>query len=289
MTAPAAIDWTEARDALVDQVERVTGLLRSVRHPEAEAVGHWSLAEVAMHLSQAWIIVPSLAADDLSDVHQLLPHLEGAAGPSLIKDMWDLGGVTMTGVNTDPERDLHVLADRIDSRAGAFLDTLDAESVGRSHAWIVEGVTAGLPMLMCHLLNETIVHGYDIARGDGRRWPIPRSHAALVVEGFLVPVLSALGPRTMVDQEAAKGLQATYQIHVRGGGRYWFSFEDGNLAISRPGSGRVDCHISADPVALLLVAWGRRSQWPAIARGQLVAWGRRPWLGPRFRTLLRSP
>lgn len=289
MPAPTVIDWIEARDALVEQVGRVTALLRSVRHPEARAVGRWSLSDVAMHLSQAWVLVPSLAADDLSDVHRLLPHLEGQAGASLIKDMWDLGDVTITGVDTDPERDLHVLADRIDARAGAFIDTLDAESIGRSHAWVVEGVTVGLPMLVCHLLNETIVHGQDIARADGRRWPIPRAHAVLVVEGFLVPAVSALGPRTMVDQAAAKGLRATYEIHVRGGGRHWFAFDDGALAISRPGPGRVDCHISADPATLLLVAWDRSSQWPAIARGQLVAWGRKPWLGPRFRTLMRSP
>ncbi|HUP71267.1 MAG TPA: SCP2 sterol-binding domain-containing protein [Acidimicrobiales bacterium] len=287
--ATATIDWTEARDALADQVGRVTALLRSVGHPEAPALDHWSLAEVAMHLSQAWVLVPSLAADDLSHVHRLLPHLEGKAGASLIKDMWDLGEVTMTGVDTDPERDPAVLADRIESRAAAFLETLGPESISRSHAWMVEGVSVGLPTLICHLLNETIVHGYDMARADGRRWPIPAAHAALVLDGFLVPVVSALGPRTMVDQAAAKGLRATFDIHVRGGGRYLFDFDDGALVIGPPGSKKPDCHISADPATFLLVAWARRSQWPAIARGQLLAWGRKPWLGPRFRTLIRSP
>jgi hypothetical protein len=41
----------------------------------------------------------------------------------------------------------------------------------------------------------------------------------------------------------------------------------------------VDCHTSADAAALLLVAWGRQSQSEAIARGKLLAWGRKPWLG----------
>ena len=40
--------------------------------------------------------------------------------------------------------------------------------------------------------------------------------------------------------------------------------------------------ISADPVALLFVVYKRRSQWPAIFTGQLVAWGRRPWLAFSF-------
>lgn len=287
--APAVVDWTEVRDALSEQVERVTTMLRSVGQPQAGAVGQWNLAEVAMHLSQAWLIIPSLAADDLSDIHRLLPEQAGKAGASLIKDVWDLGDVTISGVGADPERDLDVLADRIESRASAFLRTLDAESMSQPHAWVVEGVTVAVPMLMCHLLNETIVHGRDIAEAAGRRWPIPRRHAVMVVEGFLLPSISALGPRTMVDQNAARGVQATFEIHVRGGGGYLFEFDDGSLAIGRPDGRRVDCHISADPVTFLLVAWDRRSQWPAIAKGQLVAWGRKPWLGPRFRTLMRSP
>ncbi|MCA1696534.1 MAG: hypothetical protein LC749_18430 [Actinobacteria bacterium] len=59
--------------------------------------------------------------------------------------------------------------------------------------------------------------------------------------------------------------------------------------IVEPSSRRVDCHISADPVAFLLVVWNRQSQWTAIAKGKLMAWGRKPWLGPQFRPLMRNP
>jgi hypothetical protein len=45
---------------------------------------------------------------------------------------------------------------------------------------------------------------------------------------------------------------------------------------------RVDAHISADPATLLLVVYRRRSQWPQIAAGRLLAWGRRPWLALSF-------
>jgi len=53
--------------------------------------------------------------------------------------------------------------------------------------------------------------------------------------------------------------------------------------------GRIDYHLSADASALFLVMWGRTSQWHAILRGQLLGWGRRPWLGVRLRSLLRNP
>jgi hypothetical protein len=52
---------------------------------------------------------------------------------------------------------------------------------------------------------------------------------------------------------------------------------------------RVDCRISADPAAFLLVGYGRINQWGPVARGKLLAWGRRPWKGFAFATYLRNP
>jgi hypothetical protein len=182
-----------------------------------------------------------------------------------------------------------VLADRIESRAAAFLEEARSHSADERRAWLVEGTTVPMPVLTCHLLNEAIMHGRDIAKADGRHWPIKATHAGLVFDGFIWPVIQALGPRSMVDQEAAAGVRAVYDIRVRGGGRYRFTFDHGALTIEAPSSTRVDCHISADAVAFLLVAWGRQSQWEAIAKGKLLAWGRKPWLGPKFRSLLRNP
>jgi hypothetical protein len=66
-------------------------------------------------------------------------------------------------------------------------------------------------------------------------------------------------------------------------------FDDGDLTVEPEPSGRVDCHLSADPVAFMLVGWGRIGQGPAILKGQLLAWGRKPWLGLKLRSLLRNP
>lgn len=289
MSVLPMVDWEQARHALRAEVARVVPMLRSVRNPHAHAVGSWTVAEVAMHLSQAFLIVPGLARDDLSDAHALLPSLAGLHGRSLIGDVWDLAGTTTLAVASDPERDPAVLADRIEERAAAFLDEAATHSAEEERAWLVEGTVVALPTMTCHLLNETIMHGRDIARGDGRRWPISPAHAALVFDGFIWPIFRAVGPRAMVDQQAAAGVRATYDLRLRGGRRYRFAFDDGALTIEGPTPDPVDCHISADPAALLLVAWGRRSQWRAIATGKLVAWGRKPWLGPRLRVLLRNP
>jgi hypothetical protein len=76
-------DWQQGQDALRDEVRRVTALLRSIQDPEPHAVGRWNLGEVAMHLSQAWIVVPGLARRDLSRAHEVLPSV---AGDSLIRN-----------------------------------------------------------------------------------------------------------------------------------------------------------------------------------------------------------
>lgn len=103
-----------------------------------------------------------------------------------------------------------------------------------------------------HLLNETVVHGHDIARADGRRWRIEPAHAAMVLAEFVIPVFEALEPRALVSDSAA-GVRAAFDLRVRGGRRFCFVFDDGSVRIEAPSSRGVDCHISADPVALLLV------------------------------------
>ncbi|HJV08628.1 MAG TPA: maleylpyruvate isomerase N-terminal domain-containing protein [Acidimicrobiales bacterium] len=282
-------DPQEALAALREEVARVIELVRSIRKPDAHAIGNWTVAELAMHLTQGWIIVPGMARRDLSPVFQVLPELAGRHGESVIGDVWELAGVTAAGVEADPERDPQVLADRIEARAAAYLEEAAGHTAEGRRAWLVEGTSLPMATFTCHLLNEAIMHGGDIARAEGRPWPVKPAHAALVFDGFILPVFAAVDPRSMVDPANAAGLKATFDLRMRGGRSYYFTFDDGTLTIELPSSRRVDCHISADPAALLMVAWARQSQWHAIARGKLVAWGRKPWLGLRFRSLMRNP
>lgn len=280
--------WERAQDALRDEVRRVTALLRSIREPAAPAVGNWNLAETAMHLSQVWLVAPGLARQDLSGIYEVMPGLAGTVGASLIADIRELDDVTGLGVRSDPERDPGVLADRIEARAQAYFEDCAGRSADERRPWLVEGSTVALSTLTGHLLNETVVHGHDIARADGRNRRIEPSHAAMVLAEFVIPVMQALDPRALVSDKAA-GVRASFDLRIRNGQRFRFGFDDGALRIEELTSRGVDCHISADPVAMLMVVWGRRSQWKAIVSGQLLAWGRKPWLGPRFRAYLRNP
>jgi Mycothiol maleylpyruvate isomerase N-terminal domain len=279
--------WQQGQDALREEVRRVTALLRSIDDPRPGAVGQWNLGEVATHLSQAWSGLPGLARQDLAPLREAVLNPAGEAGASPLRSIGELSQATVRAVNSDPERNLRVLADRIETRAQDYFSACVQADPLAPRPWLVQGSTVPQSMLTYHLLNETVMHGYDIAHAAGRRWRIDPDHAAMVVEGFLIPVIRALGS-AMVDADAAAGVRASYGLRIRGGDRYHFIFNDGALRVEDPTARQVDCHISADPVAFLMVAWARRSQWPAIAAGKLLAWGRKPWLGPKFRGLMRN-
>jgi hypothetical protein len=66
------------------------------------------------------------------------------------------------------------------------------------------------------------------------------------------------------------------------------AIDDGTADVRAVG-GPVDCVISADPVTYLLVVYGRMSLRRALIGGGMLAWGRRPWLGMRFKNMFFNP
>jgi hypothetical protein len=266
------VDPVEARRAIAAMGARVSALVRCINHPEAPALGEWDTTDVAVHLSHGIDIITSLArgtspmSDDLWDLMKLMPML----------------------VTGETERDLGAIATRIDASVAALLSVLRDTPGDPSRQWVVGGVDFPLSTIACHALNELVVHGGDLARADGAPWLVERHHATLVLRGFMFPVLGALG-RAMVEQKAAAGVKATYHVTLRGGGEAYLRFDDGDLAVSDDPLGPVDCHLSVDPAAFLAVAWARTTQWPPILKGKLFAYGRKPWLGLKLRSLLRNP
>jgi uncharacterized protein (TIGR03083 family) len=285
----SAAQWQQSQDALRNEVRRVTTLMRSITDPGVPAVGQWNIAEVAMHLSQNWMLVPGMARQDLSRYKAVVPGIVEVAGDSMIPDMRDNAIMNDRALKSDAERGLAVLTDRIEERAQEYFAECAGHSPDEQRPWTVEGTTLPLSALTCNLLNETIIHGYDIAKAAGRKWRINPAHAAMVVQRFFIPVIQTCEPGTFVNAEQAAGLQVSYQVHLRGDGRINFVFDDGSLRVEEPSARRVDCHILADPAAFFMVFWQRQSQWNAIAKGQLIAWGRKPWLGLKFRSLIRNP
>ena len=225
----------------------------------------WTLGEASLHLAGG----PARYADVVR-------------GRALPEPTIDLGPVFAQRIAAQPERTPSLLARQLEANTRRYL--AETAQLPATHPGsLLRRVTIELAAQSAILLGEFVVHGLDVARSIGRRWPIDPVHARLIIAA-----VTALLPR-YVDRAAADGLTATYQVHLRGGP----SFQSASTAAPPrwppPHAGAADCRLTADPVTFLLVVYGRRSQWPGILRGQLRAWGRRPWLGPRFQRLFVRP
>jgi len=132
---------------------------------------------------------------------------------------------------------------------------------------------------------ETAAHVAEIidvetAMVEGRGAPAPDLDIA---------AFNAAHLQTYLDSEPAAGLSACFDVRVRGGSRHYDVIDHESLTIEAPSERRVDCHVSADPAAFLLAGYRRVGQWGPALRGQMIAWGRRPWLALRLISLLKNP
>ena len=264
MTLPV-LERDETLNSLADTSRRFAELIRSVRNPDKPALGHWTVRDVTVHASHVFSILPTLVDGERSPVKD---HLK-------MSEVWNVR------VLEDGERDMNVIADRIEYSTKEWIDKATPEMWMRDVLW-----HGDIPMpvyaLSGILINEAEVHAYDIALAEDREWKISRQKAIESTVGLL-PGLPAF-----VDEAAAKGLNANFELQLRGGPRMYITIVDGALSIDATPK-RVDVHVSADPVEYLLIGFGRKSQWPAIATGKVVAWGRKPWLALKFAKLFHSP
>lgn len=252
---------------------RISSLLRSIPDPEAPALGVWTAGQLAAHITHVYEV-------DLDLLNEVPPPLD---------DLADLGELTQAKVRDEAVRDPAALADRVERAAGEFLRIARGMRGTEPRLW-VGGVKVTATALAGHILNESMVHGLDLATATGGRWPVTGTDARLAFEGFICPMYRSLGrPAFAVHPDKAAGVRATYDIRVRGGGRYFFVFADGGLVIEDPSSRRVDCHLWADPRAVMLLAWHRTGLAGPVLKMQVLPWGRKPWLAFRLPGLLKLP
>ena len=99
----------------------------------------------------------------------------------------------------------------------------------------------------------------------------------------MIPILPVL-----VNPQTTRDVVATICVRLRGASAIPLRFDHGTLTIDRE-INRFDATVSVDPVGFLLVAYGRSSQWSEIARGRIVAWGRKPWVALKLASYLVTP
>ena len=232
----------------------------------------WTLGEAAAHLALANELMADLASG------QERPYGDGTPQ--------SLAAANAQALGTYGERGAQPLASMITEQAGVFLDAVDQAASDESAA----GSTLVTPLgpmnrnvLASYLLTHMLGHGYDLARALNRPHMIDRDRV-----GLCMPFMLSVMPR-VANTAAIADLAVRYTIRLRGGTAFGVSLADGAVHVTPTPPRRPDCTILIDPVAFLLIALGRRNPWRAIGQGQIVAWGRKPWLAPRFPTLFTAP
>lgn len=271
---------TVGEQAVLRVAREAATLLRGVRRPDLPGHGVWSLAELAVHM-----------------LHVLDFELGTVAGDPVppVNDFDDLVEFTVRYVADEPSRDIPAIADRIEAAAAELVNRTAGRGPDDEVDWL-GGARLPIRAVHAHVVSELLVHADDVARAEQRDWTIRREDALVAIDDFVVPLVPAFaeagtfGGAGAFVNPAAGEFRGTYRMGLTGGPLRDFVFADGGLHITDPAPGRrVDCQVRADPAALLLVVWRRRSHWPAVATCKLRAWGRKPWLAAALPGLFFVP
>ncbi len=278
-TPVVALDRDATRAAITAAAGRFTTMLRETHDIGRRAAGtDWTVAETAAHVS---VVLAGFSAAIAGEAQAQSP--EQYLDADFPTRLAAVNGATIAMVD---HIDAARLAEMITAGAQRFLELAATAhpEMNCETPWYGPGRTRTVDCLTALALGELTVHGHDIATGTGRRWPISAEHAKLIV-GTVCPEMSPL----VVRPEAGRDTPMTYEVRLRGNGpRYVIRVADGTAEVRAVG-GPVDCVISADPVTYMLVCYGRMPPGRALLRGGMLAWGRRPWLGLRFKGLFFNP
>ncbi|MET8924037.1 maleylpyruvate isomerase family mycothiol-dependent enzyme [Streptomyces sp. NPDC004623] len=255
-------------DELRATAEEIAQLLRRAPDTGAAVPGLvWTVGELAAHLAQANELMADVAAGR--------PRRHGDGTPE------GIAAANEQALDAFAERRADPLAAMIVTRTEAYLEAVashPAEETLPTPMGPMNRVVLG-----SYLLTHMLGHGFDLARALKRPHMVDRARARLTLP-FLVEAM----PR-VTDAAATAGLNARYAVRLWGGGRFGVTFTDGTATVGHAFPDRPDCTISIEPVTFLLMALGRCSPAGAMARGRVLAWGRRPWLGPRFPEYFTAP
>lgn len=220
----------------------------------------WTVGEHAAHLAYAKDVMARMLAGE--PITHGTPTREGLAQANL------------EALIGDSERNGAILADRIEAGVDAFCRRAGSMP---PHAAANSPVgTLSVDTYTSYVLTHLMMHGEAIARALRKPSVVDRQS----VIGAVPFICFAI--EKFVDQDAVRGFTAAYAVHMRGGPTFYVTFDDGNVRVTQAPVRRIDCHISADPVALFLVGIRMIEQWGPIATFKLTTWGPKPWLAFRF-------
>lgn len=266
-----ALQQAAVREALETTAERFVEVLRAASAGDARAVGDWSVAQVAAHVGATVAL----------DIYAATGELVAPALADLIEKGNEAGAIDDVGVinnlalEREPERDLALLADRVTERVAYLLDATATLDGAERVRWLGDA-TLTVTGILAHLLEELLVHGFDIAQTDKQPWSIPSPAVAPVFDLFLMDLASNLHAFEPATADPKRGRFAI-EFRLAGTTPVVLVYDGTQLTTQEPGR-RVDVRVSGDPAVLLLVMMMERiGRLGPLLRRQVTVFGPRPW------------
>lgn len=250
-------ETSQIRQTLDATVAQFVATLRGAQSGTLPIAGmHWRVGELGAHVAQTATVFTQAARGETT------AYGEGGRFNAGV-DQKLVDGLE----ERDPARLGSLVEERYAALRAAFAARRDDDIVPQLQNYSIAGINA----LWVLDLN---VHGYQIGRAAGRPFSVDNQAVRL---GLATVVPFAMDP------DGARGLHATYAMHIKGTKPLVYTVDDGDMRVEP--AARVDCHLGVDPVAFLLVTLGVMPQWRAAATFKMRAWGRRPWLAGRMSKL----
>ncbi|HEY0639128.1 MAG TPA: hypothetical protein VGD67_15870 [Pseudonocardiaceae bacterium] len=250
------MNWERLREEIREAAAAVAGMLRDLPGDARLGRVDWSAAETGAHLVS---LAPRYR--ELTRGPRPVPPSISAENAAALRAVLDGGGAP--------------LADRLEAEVAALLDELGPDGGRRAWYFTVPHTSAGLGGVM---LAELLLHGKDLATAAGRPWTITREQAVAGLSGVLPAMV------VVADPARARAAAGTYHLRLRPADDWTIRVGDA-VTVERGRPARADLHLSADPLGFLYSGYGFVSPVRAALTGQVIAWGRRPWLAPRIGTL----
>jgi uncharacterized protein (TIGR03083 family) len=276
--------WGGVRESLDATADRFGELVRTAQHPGALAFPHWSIVDTAAHVVAIAALYTSIVRPGEVPPALAVPGLGDRLTATTIDTVSDLNDVMMRHFT---ERNPETLAQRLRADVNQILGTTEDVDPATPVPWL-GGSQLPVAAVLAHLLNELLIHGWDIARVARLPWSIPPRDAALYFDLFLVGLLTNDYGRLLDSAEPVRAGRIAVEFRSAYTSTTTLVLRDGRVSVEEPGRD-LDVRVSFDPPTMNLMMFGRINRPRAVLTRKIVIGGRRPWLLPRFLRTVRAP
>jgi uncharacterized protein (TIGR03083 family) len=273
--------WTLTRTALRNSADRFVRLATEA-DPTAAATADWSVADTVAHVHMvAWMDVRTFVP---GTPELPVPEFDAFVARTTVETLDRLNSAFLTGMR---ERSMVDLTEAFTRDVGLLLERTEQTDPDHPIPWL-GGSRLPTSGLLAHLVNEILVHGWDIAQACDLDWSLPPEEAARFFDAFLAGV-TRLGvgrlqerddppPRRPITLELTSPDVLSVVMTV-----------DGRDIFLGTGGRPIDVRVRYEPGPMALMLFGRTGRIAPVVRRQVQIAGPRPWLVFPFLRAVRFP